>query len=127
MWSHIHIKYALNFRKLFWIDQEYFLQAINLTMKNFSSSLKNRNDNQFSVFIFIFLYLFKRKRISMAHEDVACLKQEINKIGALETWREFKDALVIIVEIPRHKEGLAHHLVCKAPNTLNLCILGFKA
>lgn len=63
----------------------------------------------------------------MTHEDMSCLYQEVNKVGALKTRRKLKDVLVIVVKVVRHIERLAHHLVGEAPDALLLFLLGCEA
>ena len=60
----------------------------------------------------------------MTHEDMSCLHQEVNKVGALETRRKLEDVLVIVMKVVRHIEWLAHHLLGEAPDALHLFLLG---
>ena len=60
----------------------------------------------------------------MTHEDMSCLHQEVNKVGALETRGKLEDVLVIVVKVVRHIERLAHHLLGEAPDALHLFLLG---
>ena len=55
----------------------------------------------------------------MTHEDMSCLYQEVNEVGALKTRRKLKNVLVIVMKVVRHIERFAHHLVGEAPDPIS--------